>query len=90
MSMVRYKSWMKLSTAEEKRHVAVLAATSLQMLYQLASEHRHASSELAGRIESAIAAVNKRKRETPLPVVRRGDISEACSKCQFYKKGDCK
>lgn len=90
MSIAKYKSWMKISTAEEKRHVAVLAATSLQMLYQLASEHRHASSELAGRIEKAIEVVNKRKRETPLPGVRRGDLSDACNKCQFYKKGDCK
>jgi len=77
------------STTAEKWEVANHAEVSRQHLYDLAAERRNASAELAGRIETAIRAVNRRKREQPLPVVGRGDISSACANCSFYKK-ECK
>lgn len=89
--MNKFKQWMKDSSSAEKQDIVVLAdPCSLQHLYDIAADRRNASSDLAGRIETAIRAVNKRKREQPLPVVGRGDISDACGKCPFYKQGGCK
>lgn len=79
-----FKEWMVESTADEKSAAATLAGTSLNMLYQLASENRNASSELAGRIVSAIGGVNSRARHKPLPAVGRGDLAAACCKCPYY------
>jgi len=87
--MNKFKQWMADSSRAEKLDVATLAQCSWQHLYDLAADRREASSDLAGRIETAIRAVNRRKREQPLPVVGRGDISSACANCSFYKRG-CK
>jgi len=90
MTIAKFKSWMKESTIEEKRELAAHAETSLSLLYQLSYDppnNRKASSELAGRIEKAAALIGKRKRHKPLPELRRGDLAEACAKCQHYK--DC-
>lgn len=86
MAIERFKEWMAASSVAEKKELAIKARTSLNMLYQLGSENRNASSDLAGKIESGIASINRRKRHTPLPDVRRGDLSVACSKCRFYKE----
>jgi hypothetical protein len=77
------------STSAEKNDLAALSGASLSHLYDLGTGRRNASSDLAGRIEIAIRAINKRRREQPLPIVRRGDIAEACANCPFYKK-ECK
>jgi hypothetical protein len=82
MAIGKFKQWMKESTIDEKRELAKKAETSLALLYQLSQEHRRASSELAGRIEKAAAKINK-----GLPVLTRGDLSEACAVCKHFK--DC-
>lgn len=74
---------------DEKWVVVATADTSLALLYQLASGHRKASADLAGRIVKGISLVAKKKRKTPLPVVLRGDICETCAGCSYYVKG-CK
>ena len=84
--MTRFKDWMKESSIEEKRELARKAETSLSLLYQLSYGTRKASSGLAGRIEKAAASIAKRKRHTPLPELRRGDLSEDCAKCPLYKE----
>lgn len=84
MGIEVFKEWMVESTADEKSAVAMLADTSLNMLYQLASENRNASPDLAGRIVSAIGGVNSRARHKPLPAVGRGDLAAACAKCPYY------
>jgi hypothetical protein len=83
--MNKFKQWMKESTTAEKQAVSIMADASIQHLYDIAADRRNASADLAGRIETAILAVNRRKREQPLPVVGRGDISSACANCSFYK-----
>ena len=87
--MNKFKQWMKESTRAEKLDVAAMAECSGQHMYDVASGRKNAAADLAGRIETAIRAVNRRKREQPLPVVGRGDISSACANCSFYK-GSCK
>jgi len=87
MTISKFKSWMKESTIDEKRELAAHAETSLSLLYQLSYGTRKASSELAGRIEKSAAAIAKRGRHKALPELRRGDLAEACAKCQHYK--DC-
>ena len=87
MTSTRFKDWMKQSTIHEKRLLAQKAETSLSLLYQLSYGTRHASAELAGRIEKAIALVNKAARHAPLPDVTRSDLSDACAKCPYYKRG---
>jgi len=81
----KFKSWMKESTIDEKRELAAHAETSLSLLYQLSYGTRKASSELAGRIEKSVAVMNRRARHKPLPAIDRGDLTEACAKCPFYK-----
>ena len=70
-----FRAWMRTATVRQKQAVATAAGTSLSMLYQLASEARHASSELASRIEKASG-----KKLT------RADISETCAECRYYKR----
>ncbi len=94
MTISNYKQWMKESTIEEKKELAIKARTSLSTLYQLDYGVRAngkpfvASSELAIRITKALTAIGKRKRHAPLPNVRQGDLSSVCAGCKFYK--DCK
>ena len=95
MGIAKYKDWMANSTSAEKKELAIKAHTSLSTLYQLDYGVRGngkpfvASSEMAGRIEKAIASINKRKRHSPLPEVRRGDLAAVCAQCKFYKSGEC-
>lgn len=86
MSAEKYKLWMAESTTEEKNRVAEAAGTSLQVLYQVVSGYRKPSADLAARIEKGIAALARRKRKVPLPVVTRGDLSEACAECPYMKR----
>jgi hypothetical protein len=86
MSIENYKTWMAATTTDEKNTVVAVAGTSLQVLYQVASGYRKPSSDLAARIEKGIAALARRKREVPLPIVTRGDISEACAECPYMKR----
>lgn len=86
MSTAKFKDWMKLSTALEKKELAIKARTSLSLLYQLDYGTRKASADLAGRIEQGVKSINRRKRHTPLPDVQRGDLCETCAKCRFYKE----
>jgi DNA-binding transcriptional regulator YdaS (Cro superfamily) len=71
----QFREWMRTATVRQKRAAAARAGTSLSMLYQLASEARHASSELASRIETAVKGA-----------VTRADVSETCAECKYYKK----
>lgn len=87
MPIEKYKEWMKESTMPEKKALAAEAKTSLALLYQLAAGHRKASSELAGRIAKGVRSVRHGTGEVPLPVVLRGDISEVCGTCPYFK--DC-
>lgn len=89
MSTYAFKEWMQVSTMDEKETVVAAANTSLAMLYQLASGHRKASADLAGRIANGLALVGRKKRKTPLPVVLRGDLCETCAACSYYRK-ECK
>lgn len=86
MTIARYKLWMKESTIEEKKELAIKARTSLSLLYQLSYETRNASSDLAARVAKGIDSVNRRKRHAPLPEVTQGDLSITCAKCRYYKE----
>ena len=83
MAIGKFKDWMQQSTIGEKRDLAEKAETSLSLLYQLSYGTRKASSELAGRIEKAAKKIGKDR----LPVLTRGDLSEACAGCKHFK--DC-
>lgn len=86
MSVANFKKWMAESSASEKKELAIKARTSLSLLYQLDYGTRNASADLAGRIEQGVKSINRRKRHTPLPEVRKGDLCETCAKCRFYKE----
>jgi hypothetical protein len=66
---------MSTATVAEKQAAADAAGTSLAHLYQLSSGYRSASAALAARIEAAV------------PAIKRGDLSETCAKCPYFK--DC-
>jgi hypothetical protein len=86
MAISRFKLWMKNSTAEEKKELAEKAETALSLLYQLSYGTRKASPELAGRLEHAAIKVGTGV-QGKLRAFTRGDLSEACAKCHFFK--DC-
>jgi hypothetical protein len=90
MGLKNFKDWMAQSTIDEKKELAIKARTKLITLYHLQQEYRNASADMAGRIEQGVKSINRRKRHTPLPEVLRGDLCETCSKCRFYREGDCK
>lgn len=85
-----FKLWMKESSSSEKQQLAAHAEVSIQHLYDIAAERRNAGAGLAGRIETAIRAINKQRepfiRVEALPRVGRGDISPACGGCSLYRK----
>lgn len=74
MTTSKFKKWVADLPINRKRSIADEAGTSVALLRQLASGHRGASSELAGRIESACDGE-----------VLRGDINATCRNCQYYK-----
>ena len=90
MSIAKFKAWMAEATVDEKKELAIKAGTKLITLYHIQQGYRNASAAMGAKIEDGIKRINRRKRHTPLPDVQRGDLCETCSKCKFYKEGDCK
>lgn len=78
--MNSFKLWMKLSSLTEKKLLARKAKTSLTYLYNLQSESRIASAEVAGKIELASEKMAL-KSDYRLPKIRRQDLAVACRKC---------
>lgn len=87
MPSEKFIAWMKAATPAEQNELAVLAATSRSMLYQLQYSKekggRQASSELAGRIEDAVIAMGDRGGR--LPALTRADLSSACASCPHLR-----
>lgn len=79
------KAWMSAATPDEQILLAQKAGTSRGMLFQLAGGHRQCSADLAGRIESASAAMAKASKGR-LPKIVRTDICAACRVCQYAAK----
>lgn len=80
------RDWIAAATAEELRTLATRARTTVGTLRQLAGGYRSkgravASSELATRIELATAATAR----PGLALVKRGDLSSSCAKCDLYR-----
>lgn len=86
-NMEKFITWLKAAKPEERKELAYLADTSEQMFYKLqydrAKGGRVASSELAGRLEDALAVITKRDPKR-LPTVTRADISPVCAQCPHF------
>lgn len=85
MDMNAIKRWMGGSTASQQQKLARLAKTSRNMLYQLASGHRVASPELAGRLERAVERMNRESKDD-MDLFDRADVSPVCGDCPFARK----
>lgn len=85
------KKWMLAATADEQAKLAKAANTSRNYLYQLASNQRTASSDLAARIEIAAKPLRLASKNR-LPELTRADISPVCGACPYaikcLKKGE--
>jgi hypothetical protein len=77
------KRWMVAASSEQQAQLARLAGTTVGTLYQLTSEHRHASSQLAIDLEKAAARV--KQGDVPLPPLSRMDLNKTCRGCDFAK-----
>lgn len=80
--MKKLKLWLASANAADKAWLARKAKTSLAYLRQIASGHRIASADIAGRIEDATTA---KAQTCSLPVIRRGELAPACRECPYYK-----
>lgn len=78
------KNWMTLATSGEQAELASLAGTSRAQLYQLTSEERTASADLASHIANASKALKKINKK--LPLLRRSELCPACAECEFAKR----
>ena len=81
--MTAFKNWIDNATQSEIDKLAVLASTSPAYLRHIATGRREASAEMAGRIEKGTATISREG----LPAVKRGDLSDACKSCPYYKNG---
>lgn len=79
------KKWMLAATADEQAKLAKAAKTSRNYLYQLASNQRTASSDLAARIEIAAKPLRVSSKNR-LPEITRADISPVCGACPYATK----
>lgn len=83
--MKKLKQWLAQATAAEKEWLAKKTKTSLAYLRQIASGHRIASADIAGRIEDATEFKATSSATCNLPVIRRGELAPACRNCPYYK-----
>ena len=72
------KSWFKNASKERREALCELANTSINVLWQWASETKPASAKKAAEVEMAA-----RKLGEPL---RRGDICVTCAECPYYNE----
>jgi transcriptional regulator with XRE-family HTH domain len=86
--MAKFKTWWKEAASSEKKQVAEFASSSVMTLWQYANGTRRPSPDMAGRLEEAIAIVNRLPRHKKLPEVTRGDLNDVCATCKYYK--ECK
>lgn len=80
-------AWWQEATAEEKRSLAQLAGTTVESLHQMAGAYRtdgelRITADVARRIEAA----TKKLQRKGLKMLRREDMSPACSQCEFARK----
>lgn len=81
------KDWMARASTLEKHEMARLAQTSVAYLHQIATGHRKASAELAGRLEIA-SGILADKTANVLPRLRRLDLCAACAVCPYARGCD--
>lgn len=80
-------AWWQEATAEEKKALAQLAETTVESLHQMAGAYRtdgelRITADVARRIEAATKKLQRRG----LKMLRREDMSPACSQCEFAAK----
>lgn len=80
-------AWWQEATADEKKALAQLAETTVESLHQMAGAYRtggelRITSDVARRIERGTLALQRRG----LKMLRREDMSPACSQCEFARK----
>ena len=77
------KEWMRISTPEEKEHLADTAGTTVGYLRQAAGGYRDYSMKagLAQRIEIAARAL--RLFNPALPELKQTDLCADCSACKY-------
>lgn len=78
------KEWLAHATDEQRMALARHACTSIAYLTQLASGHRRASAETAGRVEAAARlVVQEDDTAAGLPMILRLDLCAACAACPY-------
>ncbi|MCG7878787.1 MAG: hypothetical protein JAZ17_27745 [Candidatus Thiodiazotropha endolucinida] len=76
---MKLRTFLKYATKRERADLATVCNGSIAYLYQLAGQHRHASPQMATRIEqvSKLVAYQSRGRLEPVPresLVRHPEI----------------
>ena len=84
------RQWLILAPKEMKDELAKLAGTSTSMYRQWVDGRRALSADMAGRLATAsrslIALYKEKLGDIPLPPpLTRGDLCEACRKCEYFQ-----
>ena len=78
------REWMRRASKKQQLELAKRAKTTQNYLYQIASGHRTASADAAGRIEVASRKVGDKLGE--LPPINRADLCPACASCPYNQQ----
>lgn len=85
--MNKLHDWMKKADEDTRYWLAGLARTSVGYIYQLYTGRRGIEPDMAARIEEATKVIHK---DFPkLPIITRGELSDTCNACPYYK-AQCK
>lgn len=79
---------MEKAGADLRKDGAKRAKTSVVMLVHVFKGRRKPTPELAGRIAKGLNEAAEGTTRVDLPVLRRGDVSDVCKKCPYYKRCD--
>lgn len=81
-----FSKWLNAATPYIRDLLEQLAQTSDAMFRQWAAGRRQCSADKAGLVEAATLEIYKTVPNAPLPLTR-GDMCEACAKCQYFIDG---
>lgn len=82
--MTPLQTFLAEATAAEQQRLAEAAGTSRAHLRHLNTGKRHASADLASRIERASKRLHKQSAGR-LPLIPRTSLCAACMACEFAK-----
>lgn len=80
-------AWLEATTKQMSCLLAELSGTSVAMFRQWIPGRRGISADMAGRLVDGMRKLGEDHRTAPDPLTR-GDLCDACRKCEYFKNRD--